>query len=173
MRATPETHSRSPCTVEYLCDCCCYYPKNCSISRQHAHKRSRSTLAPSIFFFKKSGDQSVEESTGDRSRLSVPRAWGGGWWLMAGADLFWEKSTAGWLLMAGLFWEKSTAGWWLISQTNRVGDACSVERFVSSTSHAEYGREACQHVRLAVLTSHQWVWLVYSEKKITFCLLPL
>jgi hypothetical protein len=26
-----------------------------------------------------------------------------GWWLMAGADLFWEKSTAGWLLMAGLF----------------------------------------------------------------------
>jgi hypothetical protein len=26
-----------------------------------------------------------------------------GWWLMAGADLFWEKSTAGWLLVAGLF----------------------------------------------------------------------
>jgi hypothetical protein len=34
--------------------------------------------------------------------------------------LFWEKSTAGWLLMAGLFWQKSTAGWWLISQTNRA-----------------------------------------------------
>jgi hypothetical protein len=39
---------------------------------------------------------------------------------MAGADLFWEKSTAGWLLVAGLFWEKSTAGWWLISRTNRL-----------------------------------------------------
>jgi hypothetical protein len=34
--------------------------------------------------------------------------------------LFWEKSTAGWLLVAGLFWEKSTAGWWLISRTNRL-----------------------------------------------------
>jgi hypothetical protein len=46
-------------------------------------------------------------------------------WLVAGAGLFWEKSTAGWLLMAGLFWEKSTVSWWLISQTNRaqiVGD---------------------------------------------------
>jgi hypothetical protein len=32
--------------------------------------------------------------------------------------LLWEKSTAGWLLVAGLFWEKSTAGWWLISRTN-------------------------------------------------------
>jgi hypothetical protein len=39
---------------------------------------------------------------------------------MASADLFWEKSTAGWLLVAGLFWEKSTVGWWLISQTNRL-----------------------------------------------------
>jgi hypothetical protein len=29
---------------------------------------------------------------------------------MAGADLLWEKSTAGWLLVAGLLWEKSTAG---------------------------------------------------------------
>jgi hypothetical protein len=44
-----------------------------------------------------------------------------GWWLMAGAGLFWEKSTAGWLLVAGLFWEKSTASWWLISQANRAG----------------------------------------------------
>jgi hypothetical protein len=25
---------------------------------------------------------------------------------MAGAGLFWEKSTAGWLLVAGLLWEK-------------------------------------------------------------------
>jgi hypothetical protein len=43
-----------------------------------------------------------------------------GWWLMAGAGLFWEKSTAGWLLVADLFWEKSTIGWWLISQANRA-----------------------------------------------------
>jgi hypothetical protein len=43
-----------------------------------------------------------------------------GWWLMAGAGLLWEKSTAGWLLVAGSLWEKSTAGWWLISQANRT-----------------------------------------------------
>jgi hypothetical protein len=30
--------------------------------------------------------------------------------------LFWEKSTAGWLLVVNSFWEKSTAGWWLISR---------------------------------------------------------
>jgi hypothetical protein len=41
-------------------------------------------------------------------------------WLVADVDLLWEKSTVGWLLVAGLFWEKSTAVWWLISQTNRV-----------------------------------------------------
>jgi hypothetical protein len=41
-----------------------------------------------------------------------------GWLLVAGADLFWEKSTIGWLLVVGLFWEKSTVGWWLISQAN-------------------------------------------------------
>jgi hypothetical protein len=28
-----------------------------------------------------------------------------------GADLFWKKSSVGWLLVADLFWEKSTAGW--------------------------------------------------------------
>jgi hypothetical protein len=39
---------------------------------------------------------------------------------MAGADLLWEKSTVGWLLVADLFREKSTAGRWLISQTNRA-----------------------------------------------------
>jgi hypothetical protein len=49
-----------------------------------------------------------------------PAACSFGWWLMAGANLFWEKSTAGWLLMADLFWEKITAGWWLISQANRA-----------------------------------------------------
>jgi hypothetical protein len=39
---------------------------------------------------------------------------------MTGAGLFWEKSTAGWWLVADLFWEKSTAGWWLTSQANRT-----------------------------------------------------
>jgi hypothetical protein len=43
---------------------------------------------------------------------------------MVGADLFWEKSTTGWLLVAGLFWEKSNAGCWLISRTNRLSIDC-------------------------------------------------
>jgi hypothetical protein len=34
---------------------------------------------------------------------------------MAGAGLFWQKSTAGLLLMADLFWEKSTTGWVLVA----------------------------------------------------------
>jgi hypothetical protein len=29
---------------------------------------------------------------------------------VVGADLFWEKSIAGWLLVVGLFFKKSTAG---------------------------------------------------------------
>jgi hypothetical protein len=41
-------------------------------------------------------------------------------WLVAGAGLFWEKSTACWLLVVGLFREKSTASRWLISQANRA-----------------------------------------------------
>jgi hypothetical protein len=45
-------------------------------------------------------------------------------WLVAGADLFWKKSTAGWLLVADLLWEKSIAGRWLISQANRVLARC-------------------------------------------------
>jgi hypothetical protein len=48
------------------------------------------------------------------------------WWLMIDADLFWEKSTAGWLLVAGFLWEKSTAGWWLIRQANR-GIVCRAD----------------------------------------------
>jgi hypothetical protein len=43
-----------------------------------------------------------------------------GWWLVVGADLFWEKNNVGWLLVAVLFWEKNIVGWWLISQTNRA-----------------------------------------------------
>jgi hypothetical protein len=32
--------------------------------------------------------------------------------LVANADLFFEKSTVGWLLVAALFLEKITASWW-------------------------------------------------------------
>jgi hypothetical protein len=54
---------------------------------------------------------------------------------MAGAGLFWEKSTAGWLLVAGLVWEKSTAGWWLISQANRAHLYCGVDFALRLTQH--------------------------------------
>jgi hypothetical protein len=37
---------------------------------------------------------------------------------LAGVDLFWEKSIAGWLLITGSFWEKSSVSWWSTSQTN-------------------------------------------------------
>jgi hypothetical protein len=52
-------------------------------------------------------------------RRNEETAYSFGWWLMTDADLFWEKSTVGWLSMAGLFWDKSSADWWLISQTNQ------------------------------------------------------
>jgi hypothetical protein len=48
---------------------------------------------------------SPTESTLPLTACSVGR------WLMAGAGVFWEKSTAGWLLVAGLMWEKNTTGW--------------------------------------------------------------
>jgi hypothetical protein len=36
----------------------------------------------------------------------------GGWWLVAAADLLWEKNTAGWQVAgADLMLEKSTASW--------------------------------------------------------------
>jgi len=41
-----------------------------------------------------------------------------GWlWLVVGADLLWEKSTAGWLVAsADLVWEKNTIDWLANSQ---------------------------------------------------------
>jgi hypothetical protein len=42
--------------------------------------------------------------------------------------LFWEKSTVGWLLVAGLLWEKNTVGWWLISQANMTKPCEGSER---------------------------------------------
>jgi hypothetical protein len=50
----------------------------------------------------------------------TPAACSFGWWLMAGADLFRDKSTVGWLLVAGLFREKSTADWWLVWSERKV-----------------------------------------------------
>jgi hypothetical protein len=61
-----------------------------------------------------------ELSTHDLTHLRAFHSFSLFGWLMAGAGLFWDKSTAGWLLVAGLFWEKSTVGWWLISQANRA-----------------------------------------------------
>jgi hypothetical protein len=49
---------------------------------------------------------------------------------LAGAGLFWEKSTAGWLLVAGLLWEKSNAGWWLISQAMHKGKRKKQEKTI-------------------------------------------
>jgi hypothetical protein len=42
------------------------------------------------------------------------------WWLMTGADLFWEKSIASWLLLAGLFWEKKYC-WLVADKSNEQG----------------------------------------------------
>jgi hypothetical protein len=53
-------------------------------------------------------------------------------WLVAGADLFWEKSTADWLLVVGLFWEKSTTGWCLISQTRRRHEISTVKHKIKA-----------------------------------------
>jgi hypothetical protein len=47
---------------------------------------------------------------------------------LAGAGLFGEKSTVGWLLVSGLFWEKSIADWWLIRQVNRTVAAAATHR---------------------------------------------
>jgi hypothetical protein len=42
-------------------------------------------------------------------------------WLVAGADLFGEKSSFGWLLVASLFRDKNTAGWWQAVELVEVG----------------------------------------------------
>jgi hypothetical protein len=76
--------------------------------------------------------------------------------------LFWQKSTAGWLLMVGLFWEKSTAGWYLISQTNRATQPVCEEWW----SVGEFPLflnsyfELLQPVRLA----GGWCWFVVRVK---------
>ena len=43
-------------------------------------------------------------------------------WLMAGADLLWENSTADWLVAdTDLVWDNSTAGW-LADKPNEQSD---------------------------------------------------
>jgi hypothetical protein len=73
-----------------------------------------------------------------------------GWWLMAGAGLFWEKSTVGLLLVADLFWEKSTAGRWLISRTNRASEQMAVVGHISPASD----RKLWTHDPLALFTRY-------------------
>jgi hypothetical protein len=70
---------------------------------------------------------------------------------LAGADLCWEKSTVGCLLVTDLFWEKSTAGWWLISQANRLTGATipSSMTLAHEPLSTDDSREECK-------TSYPW-----------------
>jgi hypothetical protein len=75
--------------------------------------------------------------------------------------LFWEKSTAGWLLAAGLLWEKSTVGWWLISQTNRllhVTLVCALgPRIAFILGRREYVIiDLCWHIENRLLAHSNW-----------------
>jgi hypothetical protein len=89
-----------------------------------------------------------------------------GWWLMAGAGLFWEKSTVGWLLLAGLFCEKSTVGWWLISQTNKAScfiiGAC---RYFLLTSYSIVFVSICENTqyRLGRFLQHNNLVLYFTN----------
>jgi hypothetical protein len=78
-----------------------------------------------------------------------------GWWLVVGADLFWEKNNVGWLLVAVLFWEKNIVGWWLISQTNRAvvsqWDLATSKWYASQTLANSRTFADC-------LLKKQWIW---------------
>jgi hypothetical protein len=76
--------------------------------------------------------------------------------MMTGADLFWEKSTTCWLLVAGLLWEKSTAGWWLISQANRALVKASCSLLWSALETFSVQQLLCLFV----------VWFIYFKRKI-------
>jgi len=55
-------------------------------------------------------------------------------WLMAGADLLWENSTANWLVAGiDLVWEYSTAGW-LADKPNKHSVAYS-GRYQTNIDH--------------------------------------
>ena len=61
-------------------------------------------------------------------------------WLAAGADLLWEKSTAGWLVAAGWCWFGVREKYYWLDTPNRMNsfkNFCGVQRFkIISTSFA-------------------------------------
>jgi hypothetical protein len=63
-----------------------------------------------------------------------------GWWLMAGASLFWEKSTVDLLLLAGLFWEKYC---WLVADkpSEQGAETYSSRQYPSSNVSTQYSRK--------------------------------
>jgi hypothetical protein len=94
-----------------------------------------------------------------------------GWWLMAGAGLFWENSTAGWLLVAGLFWEKSTAGWWLISRANRLNICWRQDPFLLvEQTPADDSRRSCCVIALSadvvsILMPESWRGIIVRDDR--------
>jgi hypothetical protein len=59
--------------------------------------------AKHIFFKTSVGFEKTSNKFSEKLKRSKSNNCSFGRWLMAGADLFWKKSTAGWLLVAGLF----------------------------------------------------------------------
>jgi hypothetical protein len=136
---------------------------SCSVQRRNVELQT-----DNVFFstqkclhvcFSEVGQVSIGRSHVLQDYTPVATACSFGWWLMAGADLFWEKSTAGWLLMAGLFWEKSTAGWWLISKANRtcVG-------WFDRLRHCTLPSRGRQ-LRTVLSNSIQWLYACKVQKK--------
>ena len=89
-------------------------------------------------------------------------------WLVAGADLLWEKNTAGWLIAsADLVWEKNTVGWlqrtkWTINDLTR-SDFISTQwtkpkmRYTRRTDEGEPPLNICGRL-LADFTDMWWKW---------------
>jgi hypothetical protein len=89
-------------------------------------------------------------------------------WLVAGAGagLFWEESTAGWLLVVGLFWDKITAGWWLISQANRAWSAMDrMEQYVRlGISEAPLAPSSFRSYKITGCLDHGWLETNFSNQ---------
>jgi hypothetical protein len=101
-------------------------------------------------------------------------------WLMADGWCWFVLREKYWLLVADLFWEKSIAGWWLISQANRVSiwNVCS---FLHSYKNIVLQlKKLYQNVAflcsaaVIVLINSTFVWRVHahsfwdSERKVLF-----
>jgi hypothetical protein len=142
-----------------------------------------------LFFTLRFRKESIKHRLPPAGGVRAPSACSVGWCLVAGAGLFWEKSTAGWLLVADLLWEKSTADWWLISQANRALASmcmcCSIilsvhtgssQRFLLKTARAfiflyKYMQiltcaplfPFLQHHRSGPLSKQRWSWVAYKQ----------